>query len=183
MKIVIAIAGASGAIYARTLLETLKSAASHEVSYVLSDNAEINWKLENPDHLLDDFPFKRFSKNDFNAPFASGSAQYEAMIVCPCSAGLLGRIANGISNDLITRAADVMLKERRKLILVFRETPLNLIHIENMKTLTLAGGIICPAIPSFYSHPKTPDDIARTVSNRALELIGVDTGSFKWGQS
>jgi flavin prenyltransferase len=183
MKIVLAIGGASGAIYARTLMETIQSIGSHELAYVMSENAEINWKLENPDHTLESYPFKRYMKHDFNAPFASGSAKYEAMIICPCSAGLLGRIANGISDDLISRTADVMLKERRKLVMIFRETPFSLIHIENMKSITLAGGIICPAIPSFYSNPSSLDDIARTVSNRALELIGLNTGGFQWGQS
>jgi 4-hydroxy-3-polyprenylbenzoate decarboxylase len=183
MKIVVAIGGASGAIYARVLLDKLKEMNSLECAYVMSANAEINWELENSGYPSDNYPFKRYDKNDFNAPFASGSSDYEAMIICPCSAGLLGRIANGISDDLITRAADVMLKERRKLILIFRESPLNLIHIENMRKLTLAGAIICPAIPSFYSKPVTPEEIASTVTNRALELIGINTKTFRWGNS
>lgn len=182
MKIVIAIGGASGAIYARVLLDKLMKMDGHEISYVMSDNAEINWNLENEHHSINHYPFKRYTKSDFSAPFASGSAKYDAMIVCPCSAGLLGRIANGVSDDLITRAADVMLKERRKLILVFRESPLSLIHIENMKKVTLAGAIICPAIPSYYANPKTIEDIVSTVSLRAIELIGLDTGSFQWGE-
>ena len=101
--------------------------------------------------------------------------------VCPCSMGTLGRIANGISNDLITRAADVILKEKRRLICVARETPYNLIHIRNMETITLAGGIICPATPSFYSHPKNIDEVAATVVDRVLDLAGLPVNSFRWG--
>lgn len=181
MKLVVAVGGASGSIYARVLFDFLSELKGHEISIVVSDNAEINWKLENPNKPLDVYSFKRFLKNDFNAPFASGSGKYDAMIICPCSAGLLGRIANGVSDDLTTRAADVILKERKKLVLVFRESPLNLIHIENMKKITLAGGIICPAIPSFYSNPDHIEAVVSTVTNRALELIGIDTNSFQWG--
>jgi len=103
------------------------------------------------------------------------------MIIIPCSMGTLGRIANGISSDLITRAADVILKERRKLICVARETPYNLIHIKNMETITLAGGIICPATPSFYSQPKTIEDVASTVVDRVIDLAGFKLESFRWG--
>ncbi|MBP8249847.1 MAG: UbiX family flavin prenyltransferase, partial [Chitinophagales bacterium] len=101
----------------------------------------------------------------------------------PCSMGTLGRIATGISNDLITRAADVMLKERRKLILVARETPYNLIHIKNMETITLAGGIICPATPSFYSKPETFEQLAETVINRVMDLAGFDVGGYRWSEN
>ena len=119
---------------------------------------------------------------DFMAPFASGSAKYEVMLVCPCSMGLLGRIAAGISTDLTTRAADVILKERRKLIVVTREMPLSLIHIRNMETVTLAGGIICPATPSFYGKPSTIEEVAGTVIDRVLDLSGLDWHSFRWGE-
>lgn len=181
MKITIGIGGASGSIYAKTLLDTLVSIPGHEVNLVFSENALVNWKLEIPDKDLESYPFPKFSLRDFNAPFASGSAKWDAMIICPCSAGLLGRIANGVSDDLMSRAADVMLKERKKLILIFRETPLHLIHIDNMKKVTLAGGIVCPAIPSFYSQPVQLEDIARTVTDRALHLAGIDVPSFQWG--
>jgi 4-hydroxy-3-polyprenylbenzoate decarboxylase len=116
------------------------------------------------------------------APFASGSAGYHALVVIPCSMGTLGRIAAGISDDLITRAADVQLKERRKLILVTRETPLNLIQIRNMATVTEAGGIICPATPSFYSLPTNMEELALTVVHRVVDLLGLNIDSYRWGQ-
>ena len=128
-----------------------------------------------------EFLFNFFDKNDFNAPFASGSAQYNTMIVVPCSMGMLGRIASGVSDDLSTRAADVILKERRRLILVARETPYNLIHIKNMETVTLAGGIICPATPSFYSKPQTIEEVAYTVVHRILDLAGLNAKGYRWG--
>ena len=121
------------------------------------------------------------TKQDFMAPFASGSANFKTMIVCPCSMGTLGRISSGISNDLTTRAADVILKERRKLILVARETPLSLIHINNMKTITEAGGIICPATPSFYSKPNTFEELTATVIDRVLTLSDLKNQSYSWG--
>ena len=111
-----------------------------------------------------------------------GSAKYETMIICPCSMGLLGRIATGISNDLTTRAADVILKERRQLILVPRDTPYSLIHINNMKILTEAGAIICPASPSFYRNPKTFEELAATVVDRVLDLAGFDLNTYRWGE-
>ena len=104
------------------------------------------------------------------------------MIVCPCSMGMLSRIATGISNDLVTRAADVVLKERRRLILVTRDTPLSLIHINNMKAVTEAGGIVCPAVPSFYSKPKTLEEVAATVVDRVLDLAGFEVKSYRWGE-
>ena len=116
------------------------------------------------------------------APFASGSAQFETMIVCPCSMGTLARIAHGISNDLITRAADVILKERRKLLLVTRDTPLSLIHLDNMRTLTLAGGIIVPASPSFYSKPVSFEQLAATVIDRTLDLAGFENLTYRWSE-
>ena len=118
---------------------------------------------------------------DFMAPFASGSANYKTMIICPCSMGTMGRIASGISNDLTTRAADVILKERRKLIIVARETPYNLIHINNMKKITEAGGIICPATPSFYSNPNTFEELAATVIDRVITLTELEHKSYSWG--
>ena len=116
------------------------------------------------------------------APFASGSAKYDTMVIIPCSMGTLGRIATGISNDLTTRAADVILKERRKLILVARDMPLGLIHIRNMQTVTEAGGIICPAVPSFYSKPQTVEEVALTVVNRVIDLMGLENESYRWSE-
>ncbi|HMG14346.1 MAG TPA: UbiX family flavin prenyltransferase [Saprospiraceae bacterium] len=183
-KIAIAIGGSSGAIYAKVLLDKLISIKDQvsRIDVVMTDNAKINWKLEMGDTSYEDYLFDLFDNKDFNAPFASGSAQYSAMIVCPCSMGLLARIANGISDDLITRAADVMLKERRKLILVPRETPFSLIHIKNMEFVSLAGGIICPAIPSFYNRPKTIDDLIATVIDRVIQLAGLNIDSYRWGE-
>jgi flavin prenyltransferase len=181
-KIVLACGGSSGAIYAQRLMIKLKKIQNLEIGVVMSDNARLNWELEAEPFNESDWPFKFYSKNDFNAPFASGSAKYETMIVCPCSMGLLGRIAHGISDDLTTRAADVILKEKRKLIIVPRETPYNLIHLRNMVQLTEAGAIICPATPSFYSKPSSIDAVADTVVERILDLAGIDNLSYRWGE-
>ena len=181
-KIIVAITGASGAIYAELLLKFLSHQQHIEVGVIMSDNAKTVWQHELNNENFSDFPFTFYHKNDFNAPFASGSAKYDTMIVIPCSMGTLGRIANGISNDLLTRAADVILKERRKLVLVVRETPYNLIHINNMKTVIEAGGIICPATPSFYSQPTTIEAVAKTVVDRVIDLIGLDSKSYRWGE-
>jgi len=183
-KIVVAITGASGAIYAKVLLQKLEQLKDQiqEVAIVMSDNAKEVWKFELENTDFEKLPFTIYNKNDFFAPFASGSAKYNTMIICPCSMGTLGRIASGISNDLTSRAADVILKERRRLILVTRDTPLSLIHINNMKTITQAGGIICPASPSFYSKPKDFDALASTVIDRVLDLAGLELPSFRWGE-
>ena len=182
-KIVVAVGGSSGAIYAKVLFDKLNQLQDQveKTGIVFSDNARFNWKLELGNEDYKNYPFDFYEKNDFMAPFASGSAKYNIMIVCPCSMGILGRIANGVSNDLTTRAADVILKERRKLILVPRDTPYNLIHINNMKAITEAGGIICPASPSFYSQPKDFEALAATVIYRVLDLAGFDLKSFRWG--
>ena len=184
-KIIIGVTGASGSVYAKMLLETLASFFSQieNIGLVFSEQAEKVWEYElgyKYNTTVD--IITKYNANDFYAPFASGSANYNTMIVCPCSMGTLARIASGISNDLITRAADVMLKERGKLILVTRETPLNLIHINNMKTVTEAGGIILPASPSFYSKPQTIEELVKTVTDRVLTLAGFDVNSFEWGK-
>jgi flavin prenyltransferase len=182
-KIAVAITGASGSLYAERLLGHLRTMAENlQVDLVWSDNARTVWTHELGNESYLNLPFRIWEKNDFMAPFASGSSSYEALIICPCSMGTLGRIAAGVSNDLITRAADVMLKERRKLICVVRETPYNLIHLRNMTTVTEAGGIICPATPSFYSKPATPEAIADTVIQRVLQLAGLDAGGYRWGE-
>ncbi|RYD86596.1 MAG: UbiX family flavin prenyltransferase, partial [Sphingobacteriales bacterium] len=172
------------AIYAKLLLDKLQQLQSQieEVGIIMSDNAREVWRVELGNEDYNNLPFKYYSKYDFNAPFASGSARFGTMVVVPCSMGTLGRIASGVSDDLTTRAADVILKERRKLILVARDTPLNLIHIRNMETVTLAGGIICPAIPSYYSKPQTIEEVAMTVVNRIIDLIGLENKSYRWGE-
>ncbi|MEM1215562.1 MAG: UbiX family flavin prenyltransferase, partial [Bacteroidota bacterium] len=174
-RIVVAVGGSSGAIYAKVLFDRLVQLREQweRVGIVMSDNARYNWELEIGDQTYQDYPFDFYAKQDFMAPFASGSAQYGVMIVCPSSMGLLSRIAQGISNDLTTRAADVILKERRRLIIVPREAPYNLIHLRNMTTITEAGGIICPATPSFYSQPETVEAIVATVVDRVLDLAGL----------
>ena len=183
-KIVIAITGASGAIYAKLLLDKLQQLNEQiaEVGVVMSDNARQVWTFELDNEAYKKYPFKFYDKTDFMAPFASGSARYDTMVIVPCSMGTLGRIASGISNDLTTRAADVILKERRKLILVARDMPLNLIHINNMQSITQAGGIICPAIPSYYSKPKTVEEVAMTVVDRVIDLIGLENQSYRWSE-
>ena len=182
-KVLIAITGASGSIYAKLVLDKLIQVKDQwqELGVVMTGNAKMVWKTELGNSDYEKYPVKFYETNDFFAPFASGSGQYNIMIVVPCSMGTMGRIASGISNDLISRAADVILKERRKLILVIRDTPYNLIHIKNMETVTLAGGIICPASPSFYSVPKTIDELAATVAERVLDLAGFDIKAFRWG--
>lgn len=183
-KLIIAITGASGSIYAKGILDKLEQHPGQyeAVGIVMSKNAKDVWETELGNQSYKNYSFSFYEKQDFFAPFASGSAQFNTMIVVPCSMGTMGRIAAGISDDLLTRAADVILKERRKLILVARETPYNLIHIKNMETITLAGGIICPATPSFYSKPTTIEEVAATVVDRVLDLAGIDVKSYRWGK-
>ena len=183
-KIVVSVSGASGAIYAKVLFEKLIELNNQieSVGVIMSDNAKYIWETELNNKDYQNLPFTFYEKMDFMAPFASGSANYKTMIICPCSMGTMGRIAAGISNDLTTRAADVILKERRKLIIVARETPYNLIHINNMKLITEAGGIICPATPSFYSNPKTFEELAATVIDRVITLAGLEQDTFSWGE-
>ena len=181
-KIVLAITGASGSIYAYKLLERLHEiqAPVKEIAVIFSDTGKQIWESEIGSKFHNEGAAKEYRNKSYYAPFASGSSQYDTMIICPASMGTTGRIANGTSDDLITRTADVMLKERRRLIIVPRETPYSLIHIDNMKKLTLAGAIICPATPSFYSNPKTIDDLVMTVVNRIIDLAGFDSNGFRW---
>jgi 4-hydroxy-3-polyprenylbenzoate decarboxylase len=183
-KLVIAITGASGSIYAKLLLDKLVAIPGQwdELSLVMSANAKEVWKTELVNQDYSNYNIRQFEQTDFWAPFASGSGLYKTMIIIPCSMGTLGRIATGISDNLITRAADVVLKERRKLICVVRDAPYNLIHIRNMEALTLAGAIICPASPSFYSKPATIEEVASTVVDRVLDLAGFDIRTFRWGK-
>ena len=181
-KIILAITGASGAIYPLKILEKLHLAKypPKEVAVVFSDTGKQIWESEIGSVFHPEGAAKEYDNKTYFAPFASGSSQYDTMIICPASMGTTGRIANGTSDDLIARAADVMLKERRRLIIVPRETPLNLIHIDNMKKLTMAGAIICPASPSFYSNPKTIDELVLTVVDRIMDLAGFDSNGFRW---
>lgn len=185
INLIVGITGASGAIYGKLLLEKLYSLRDQIAScgVIFSENAISVWTHELGSFTLEDVPFQVFDPKDFFAPMASGSAGYHTMIICPCTMGTLGRIASGVSNDLMTRAADVLLKERKKLILVPREAPFNLIHLNNMKLLTEAGAIICPASPSFYSHPSSLEELAMTVVDRVLTLAGFTFSSFSWGTS
>src|SRR3569833_2396042 len=173
-RIVVAITGASGAIYAKLLLEKLQqlSAQIDQVAVVMSDNAKQVWEIELVNKDYEKQPFKFYAKTDFMAPFASGTARFDTMVIVPCSMGTLGRIASGVSDDLDTRAADVILKERRKLILEARDMPLSLILIRNLATVTEGGGMICPVIASFFCQPNTIEDVAVTVVYRVFDLMG-----------
>jgi len=184
-KIVVAITGASGSVYAKRFLDKLSCTSTliDNCSVVFSKNALDIWEYELKERFdVASLPFKVFDPHDFYAPFASGSTGYDTMVIIPCSMGTLGRIAAGISDDLITRTADVILKERGKLIVVPRETPYNLIHLRNMVTLTEAGAIVMPATPSFYSLPANMDELVDTVVNRVLDLAGIENDGYKWGE-
>jgi 4-hydroxy-3-polyprenylbenzoate decarboxylase len=186
-KVAVGVTGASGALYARVLLDKLAALSGERpgrllVGTVWSRNARTVWETELGDDAHRGYPFPEWAPDDFMAPIASGSARWDTLIICPCSMGTLGRIAAGVSNDLMTRAADVMLKERRRLILVPRDTPLGLIHLRNMTTLTEAGAVIAPAMPSFYSRPDSFEALAATVVDRVLDLAGLDVRSFRWGE-
>src|SRR5437868_3905960 len=181
MKFVIAATGASGTIYLQRLLQQIDCAA-HEIHLVMSAHAAQVAKqeleqFEVPSHVA------RHSENDMNVPFVSGSARFDAMVVVPCSMATLGRLASGTSDSALLRAADVFLKERRKIILVPRETPWNLIHARNVVTLLEAGAIVLPAIPSFYSRPNSATALVDTVVSRILDQIGLPSpGAYRWGQ-
>ena len=179
MKLVLAATGASGSIYMQRLLEQIDSAA-HEVHLVMSSHAKQVAKhelggLEIPKSII------QHAENDLNVPYVSGSARFDAMVIVPCSMATIGRIASGSSDTALLRAADVFLKERRKLILVPRETPWNLIHARNIATLLEAGAIVLPAIPSFYSRPTSLIDLVDTVVWRILDQIGLPSpGAYRW---
>ncbi len=190
MQIVVAITGASGTIYARRLLEKLTASGDvGRIGVVVSGNARdvaaqetggLGW-LDELRQGPEGGKIAEYDPNDFSAPFASGSSHYDAMVIVPCSMGMAGRIAGGISASLTCRAADVMLKERRRLILVPRETPWSLIHLRNLTTITEAGGIIIPASPSFYSQPQTFGELADTVVWRIIALLGLPVPPG-WGE-
>lgn len=181
-KIAVGVTGASGSIYAKVLLDKLSQYENVELGVVMSKNAKDVWHYELGNKDYEKYSFKFYEPNDYYAPFASGSSSFDSLIVCPCSMGTLGRIASGTSDNLIARAADVMLKERRKLICVVRDTPYNLIHINNMKVLTEAGGIICPASPSYYSLPKNFEELTATVIDRVVQLIDLPIDTYRWSE-
>ena len=179
-RVIVAVTGASGAIYARLTLQRLIECESvAHIALVCSDTAKQTVAFECEQLPLHE-KIEQFDNHNLFADAASGSARYDAMIVVPCSAGTLARIANGISQTLIERAADVMLKERRPIVAVLREAPYSLIHLRNMEALTAAGGVIVPASPSFYSRPSTIEEVCMTVVERALAQAGIDTPHFEW---
>jgi 4-hydroxy-3-polyprenylbenzoate decarboxylase len=180
VKLVVAISGASGAPYARRLLDFLATegpAHGVEADLVFTTTGRQVWRQELGDEPR--YPFRIWKNQDFTAPFASGSSLYDAMVVIPCSAGALSRIAYGLSIDLVGRAADVMLKERKRLVLVLRETPLSLVHARAMTQAIEAGAIVLPASPSFYSRPATIDALVDTVVSRVLDRLGLPNGLMK----
>jgi 4-hydroxy-3-polyprenylbenzoate decarboxylase len=179
-RIVIGVTGASGAIYAKRLFDKLSMQEDTEVAVVFSDNGAQVFRYEIGEEAFRAVPFTQYNNDDFFASFASGSSLFDMLIVAPCCMGALARIAGGLASDLISRTADVMLKERRTLILVPRETPFNLIHLQNMQRIVEAGGVICPANPSFYSRPQTPADLADTVVDRVLQLAGFAIDTYRW---
>lgn len=172
MRILVAITGASGVLYAQRLLDNLDP-RQHEVHVVISNYGKAALAQELPGGLRLREGVRTHSPKSMNVPFASGSNAFDAMVVIPCTMGTLGRIAHGYSEDVMLRAADVMLKEKRKLILVPRETPLSLVHIKNMELLLQAGATILPANPSFYTGPKTVRELVDTVVARVLDHVGV----------
>ena len=182
-KIVVGITGASGAPYARRLLGVLRLREDVEVAVCVSQTAPEVWALECGGDLREEAGLPVWGTRDYRAPFASGSAGWQAMVVVPCSMGTVARIAHGISDTLLTRAADVMLKERRTLIVVPRETPLSVVHLDNLASLARAGALVLPAMPSFYGKPETLDDAVDTVVGRVLDHLGLDHALVRrWGQ-
>ncbi len=181
MNVIVAITGASGAIYARQCLDILLSSSVVErIALVVSRHGEDVLKAEGV-ALPDDGRIERYANDDMWSSLASGSAAWDAMVVVPASMGSVGRIASGISHSLIERAADVMLKERRRLVLVVRETPYSLIHLRNMTAITEAGGVILPASPSFYIPADSIESLALSVSCRAVEMLGIKVSHPAWG--
>ena len=194
MQIIVALTGASGHPYALRLLQKLNAAGAN-IALVMSEpacvtlaaEADIKLNANSPDlsRLFGDDPaalgrVRYFNPRHISAPIASGSNKHDGMVIIPCSMGTLGRVAHCVSDDLITRAADVTLKERRKLILVTREMPLSLIHLRNMQAATEAGALIMHACPHFYHRPQTVEDIVDTVVDRVLDQLGITVDTKRW---
>lgn len=183
MKIVVAITAASGAIYARQLLTSLIDSNEVErVAVIYSANARAVVAHEG-ETMPVSAKIEEFDNDNLFASPASGSARWDAMVVVPSSVGTIGRVASGVSQTLIERAADVMLKERRRLIFVVRETPYSLIHLRNMTTLTEAGAVVLPATPSFYSLPKDIEAVCQTVTERITAMLGIEGERYEWGEN
>lgn len=183
MKVIVAMTAASGALYARLLLERLLACPEVErIALIRSRDAPAVAEREGVS-LPADGRITEYDNDDLFAPVASGSARYEAMAVIPSSAGTVGRIAAGISRTLIERAADVMLKERRRLVLVVRETPLSLLHLRNMAALAECGAVVLPACPAFYANPCTIEALCMSVVERTLVQLGIDVPTFEWGKN
>lgn len=184
-KITVAITGASGSIYAKRLIQRLDNNNSIDsIHLVFSKNGRVVTNHETGEKWLEELSskVKVIDNSNFFSPIASGSNCDDAMVVIPCSMGMLARVASGVSEDLISRSCDVILKERKKLILVIRETPYNLIHIENMKTVTLAGGIITPASPSFYREILDIESLVDSVIERIESLLDIESPRYKWAK-
>ncbi len=182
MKVIVGITAASGAIYARQVVELLiRDSTVEHIALILSSKAEEVMSYEG-EALPHSDKITRYSLDDMFAPPASGSAGYEAMVIAPCTTGTMGRIASGVCDSLLTRAADVMLKERGRLIIVLRESPLSLIHLRNMTSLTEAGAVIMPASPSLYMHPTSIEELAMTISSRAVDMAGCHGNVARWGE-
>lgn len=182
MRVVVAVTAASGAIYARQCLELLLASSSVErIALIYSGEAEAVAESEGV-AMPEDSRIEVYSNDDMWASPASGSARWDSMVIVPSTMGTIGRIASGVSQTLIERSADVMLKERRRLVIVAREAPYSLIHLRNMTTLTEAGAIILPASPSFYFNPTTIEELCLTISQRAVELAGVEVLHREWGE-
>jgi flavin prenyltransferase len=186
VKLLVAVTGASGALYAKRLLDALAAARTTDraldVTVCFSKNGRRVWQHELGDQPVGDF--RQVDNDDFTCGFASGSADWQAVVAVPCSVGRLGRIAAGLADDLIARAADVALKERRKLVLVVRETPLSLLHLENLTAVARAGAIVLPAVPSFYTRPDSVEAVVDTVVARVLDQLGIAASvAPRWGKS
>lgn len=179
MRILLAITGASGIIYGTRLAQALQD-AKQDVKVVVSAGAK---KVAEAESMASQLPLSDYAESDFSAPFASGSNPADAVVICPCSLKTLGEVAHGVGSSLISRAAEVSLKERKKLILVIRETPYSLIAIENMRLVTLAGGVILPASPGFYHQPKTVEQMVDFIVGKTMDQLGVQHKLFKrWSE-
>jgi 4-hydroxy-3-polyprenylbenzoate decarboxylase len=179
-KIILAITGASGSLYAVQFLKLMQHLDA-EIHGIISDAGRLVLQHElglTPDDL-NEFIVQWHAKDDFGAPMSSGSSKFDAMLVLPCTMGTLGAIANGIAKNLVHRAADVMLKEKKPLLLAVRETPFNRIHMENMLKVHDAGAVVCPPMPSFYHHPDTLEEMATFFAGRMADLLGFEIDGLK----